>query len=103
MELNDIQELIHKDELARKKVDDAHQLKYDIKQKIANDKKNISDEAWVNVRKEVDQIKQELDQGIQQAARDNNVNFEEVSKNIEKVFETKKDEWCETILKHCLD
>lgn len=103
MELNDIQELINKDENARKKVDEAHQLKFDIKQKIANEKKSISEQAWIDVKKEVDQIKEELDQGIQQAAHDNDANFQEVSKNIEEVFQTKKDEWCETILKHCLD
>ncbi|MEG0077113.1 hypothetical protein [Anaerorhabdus sp.] len=103
MELKDIQDLIHSDEIARKDVDGAHQRKYDLKQKIANEKKHISDEAWEQVKREVDQIKKELDEGIQKATEDNNKEFKDVSSRIQQVYQTKKDEWCETIIKHCLD
>lgn len=103
MELKDIENLIHTDEKARKSVDDAHQHKYDIKQKIANDKKHISDEAWQQVKEEVDQIKKELDDGIHKASEDNELEYKEISSRIQQVYQTKKEEWMETIIKHCLD
>lgn len=103
MELKDIQELIDKDQATRQKVSDAHQLKYDIKQKIAEDKQKISDKVWFEVNYEVDQIKKELDREIQQAELDNTKNFQDGSGQIEEIFQSKKDEWCKTILKHCLD
>lgn len=103
MELTDIKDLIQRDEEARKSVENAHQRKYDLKQKIADKKKSIGDYEWEEVRKQVELIKAELDQRIQDEAENNRTEFYDVSNRIQSVFEKNKDKWCDEIVKRCLE
>lgn len=102
MELMDIKDLILKDEEAQKNVKNAHQRKFDLKQKIADEKKIISDYEWDEVRKQVEQIKSDLDHKIQEEAENNRTEYHDVSNRIRSVYEKNKDKWCEEIVIRCL-
>ena len=48
MKIEVIQDLIKMDEETRNKINNAHELKYKLKQAIEQEKKKLTDDAWAN-------------------------------------------------------
>ena len=59
MEIEVIQDLIKMDEETRNKINNAHELKYKLKQAIEQEKKKLTDEAWANVEAQVKSMREE--------------------------------------------
>ena len=53
MKIEVIQDLIKMDEETRNKINNAHELKYKLKQAIEQEKKKLTDDAWANVEAQV--------------------------------------------------
>ena len=60
MEIEVIQDLIKMDEDTRNRINNAHELKYKLKQAIEQEKKKLTDEAWANVETQVKSMREEI-------------------------------------------
>ena len=66
-----ILDLIQTDQKTREAVEEAHRMKFELKRKIADTEKQISEDAWKEVRQRVDAKKAKLDYQISQVESEN--------------------------------
>lgn len=99
MELDAIQRLIETDEETRKRVEDVHQKRNNLKQAIEEEKKKLSDQAWNEVKQKVTDTKKELDQKIEQDEKENATYFENASKLLQETYDKNKDTWKSDLVK----
>ncbi len=98
----EISELIRADEKARHDVEEAHRMKFELRQKIADAQKQISEQAWQQVHREVEEKKAELDAQISQVETENRKEYEVELNRLEAQYREKKEAWCEEIVRRCL-
>lgn len=100
---SEILELIQTDQKTRKEVEEAHRMKFELKRKIAEEEKKISDQAWADVHQKVAAKKAELDYQISQVESENQKEYEQALSQLEAQYAEKKDEWREEIVRRCLE
>ncbi len=102
MEIEAIQELIQMDEDTRKKVDDIHAKKYQIKQDTDQAKKEISEQAWKDVNAKVDATKIKLDDEIVQKETATQVAYEKASAALTALYQDNREKWIQQLTDRAL-
>ena len=97
-----IKELVELDEDIRAKIEKAHQEKVDSKKKIVEDKKNIADATWEEVKKRVTQEKIKLDDHIKSAADDNQNEYQKASERLISLYNENKETWIDELVNNSL-
>lgn len=99
MEIEVIQDLIKMDEETRNKINNAHELKYKLKQAIEQEKKKLTDEAWANVEAQVKSMREEIrtTHEKKQAEAKAKAMYEKESKRITEMFNANKERWIQMI------
>ena len=92
---SEILDLIQADQKTRKAVEEAHRMKFELKRKIADTEKQISEDAWKEVHQRVDAKKAELDYQISQVESENLKEYEQelkrlLEKSKQRVLEMQK-------------
>ena len=90
---SEILDLIQADQKTRKAVEEAHRMKFELKRKIADTEKQISEDAWKEVHQRVDAKKAELDYQISQVESENLKEYEQELKRLQAHYLEKKEEW----------
>jgi multidrug efflux pump subunit AcrB len=103
MEIEAIQELIQMDEDTRKKVDDIHAKKFQVKQDVDQAKKDLYDQAWEEVKAQVDKTKQELDDGIAKNEADTRAAYEKDSAALTALYNQNREKWIEELTDRALN
>lgn len=98
MEMDAILKLIETDEKTREKIQEQYQKRDDMKQAVEEEKKKISDEAWAEVKKKVEDTKKELDAKIQMDQQANEEYYSASVKRITDMYNANKDTWCKTLV-----
>ncbi len=97
-----IKDLVEQDEKLRAKIEKAHQAKVDSKKKVVEDKKNIADATWEEVKKRVIQEKIKLDDHIKSAADDNHREYQEASDRLIRLYKENKENWIDELVNNSL-
>ena len=98
-----ILDLIQTDQKTREAVEEAHRMKFELKRKIADTEKQISEDAWKEVRQRVDAKKPELDYQISQVESENLKEYEQELKRLQAHYLEKKEEWRKELVRRCLE
>lgn len=96
MEIEVIQDLIKMDEETRNKINNAHELKYKLKQAIDQEKKKLTDEAWANVETQVKSMR-EIRTTHEKKQAEAKAMYEKESKRITDMFNANKERWIQMI------
>lgn len=99
---SEILELIQADQKTRDQVEEAHRMKFELKRKIAEEKKQIGDQAWADVHRKVDEKKAELDYQISQVESENRKEYEQALDQLKAQFDAQKELWRKEIVQRCL-
>ena len=97
MEIEVIQDLIKMDEETRNKINNAHELKYKLKQAIEQEKKKLTDEAWANVETQVKSMREEIRTTHEKKQAEAKAMYEKESKRIIDTFNANKERWIQMI------
>ena len=97
MEIEVIQDLIKMDEETRNKINNAHELKYKLKQAIEQEKKKLTDEAWANVETQVKSMREEIRTTHEKKQAEAKAMYEKESKRIIDMFNANKERWVQMI------
>jgi hypothetical protein len=97
MEIEVIQDLIKMDEETRNKINNAHELKYKLKQAIDQEKKKLTDEAWANVETQVKSMREEIRTTHEKKQAEAKAMYEKESKRIIDTFNANKERWIQMI------
>ncbi len=97
MEIEVIQDLIKMDEDTRNRINNAHELKYKLKQAIEQEKKKLTDEAWANVETQVKSMREEIRTTHEKKQAEAKVMYEKESKRITDMFYANKERWIQMI------
>lgn len=97
MEIEVIQDLIKMDEETRNKINNAHELKYKLKQAIEQEKKKLTDEAWANVETQVKSMREEIRTTHEKKQAEAKAMYEKESKRIIDMFNANKERWIQMI------
>ena len=97
MEIEVIQDLIKMDEETRNKINNAHELKYKLKQAIEQEKKKLTDEAWANVEAQVKSMHEEIRTTHEKKQAEAKAMYEKESKRITDMFNANKERWIQMI------
>ena len=97
MEIEVIQDLIKMDEETRNKINNAHELKYKLKQAIDQEKKKLTDEAWANVETQVKSMREEIRTTHEKKQAEAKAMYEKESKRIIDMFNANKERWIQMI------
>ena len=89
---SEILNLIQTDQKTREAVEEAHRMKFELKRKIADTEKQISEDAWKEVHQRVDAKKAELDYQISQVESENLKEYEQELKRLQAHYLEKKEE-----------
>ncbi len=89
----DVKELVAFDEEIKTKVDQAHQAKISSRQRVAEDKKNITEATWSGVKKRVVEEKIKLDEYIKHATAENEEEYQKAKERLLKMYEENKAKW----------
>ena len=84
---SEILNLIQTDQKTREAVEEAHRMKFELKRKIADTEKQISEDAWKEVHQRVDAKKAELDYQISQVESENLKEYEQELKRLQARFQ----------------
>ena len=103
MEIEAIKKLIETDEQTRAQVQAAHQKKYDQKNAIDAEKKQLSEEAWKAVNDRVASTKKTLDDSIAKNEADNQAYFKEASAKLTELYARNKDQWRKQLVARITD
>ena len=95
--------LIQTDQKTREAVEEAHRMKFELKRKIADTEKQISEDAWKEVHQRVDAKKAELDYQISQVESENLKEYEQELKRLQAHYLEKKEEWRKELVRRCLE
>ncbi|MFV0380585.1 MAG: hypothetical protein ACK5KQ_07160 [Anaerorhabdus sp.] len=98
MKISYMKELMAFDLKLRKKVEDAHKRKLNIKSELDNSKKTISIEAWENARNEVKKIKLETEHEISENDENNYKEYENRVNEMSDAFLKNNDIWKKHIM-----
>jgi phosphoribosyl-ATP pyrophosphohydrolase len=98
MEIDAIKRLIETDEKMRAEVQAQYQKRSDLKKKIEDQKKQISQDSWNAVNAQVASTKKELDQKIADDAAINQKYYEESLSDLQASYDKNKDTWKKEIL-----
>ena len=98
-----ILDLIQTDQKTREAVEEAHRMKFELKRKIADTEKQLSEEAWKEVHQRVDAKKAELDYQISQVESENLKEYEQELKRLQAHYLKKKEEWKKELVRRCLE
>lgn len=93
MEIDAILKLIETDEKVRSQVQEVHDKKNQLKQRIEDEKKKISEDTWKEVYAKVDQTKKALDEKIKTDDLENQAYYERVSALLQEQYSQNKDKW----------
>lgn len=102
MEIQDLKVLIEIDESTRKKIEEAHRIKNELRRSVAEEKQRISEETWKQVKEQVEKTKIEIDMKAKQASSDNKEAFEKSSQQLRATFENNHQKWCKEIVDRCI-
>ena len=97
MEIEVIQDLIKMDEDTRNRINNAHELKYKLKQAIEQEKKKLTDEAWANVETQVKSMREEIRTTHEKKQAEAKAMYEKESKRIIDTFNANKERWIQMI------
>ena len=97
MEIEVIQDLIKMDEDTRNRINNAHELKYKLKQAIEQEKKKLTDEAWANVETQVKSMREEIRTTHEKKQAEAKTMYEKESKRISDMFYANKERWIQMI------
>lgn len=97
MEIEVIQDLIKMDEETRNKINNAHELKYKLKQAIDQEKKKLTDEAWANVETQVKSMREEIRTTHEKKQAEAKAMYEKESTRITDMFNANKERWIQMI------
>lgn len=97
MEIEVIQDLIKMDEETRNKINNAHELKYKLKQAIDQEKKKLTDEAWANVETQVKSMREEIRTTHEKKQAEAKAMYEKESNRITDMFNANKERWIQMI------
>ena len=99
MEIEVIQDLIKMDEETRNKINNAHELKYKLKQAqaIEQEKKKLTDEAWANVEAQVKSMREEIRTTHEKKQAEAKAMYEKESQRITDMFNANKERWIQMI------
>ena len=97
MEIEVIQDLIKMDEETRNKINNAHELKYKLKQAIDQEKKKLTDEAWANVETQVKSMREEIRTTHEKKQAEAKAMYDKESKRITDMFNANKERWIQMI------
>ena len=97
MEIEVIQDLIKMDEETRNKINNAHELKYKLKQAIDQEEKKLTDEAWANVETQVKSMREEIRTTHEKKQAEAKAKYEKRSKRITDMFNANKERWIQMI------
>ena len=97
MEIEVIQDLIKMDEETRNKINNAHELKYKLKQAIEQEKKKLTDEAWANVETQVKSMREEIRTTHEKKQAEAKAMYEKESQRITDMFNANKERWIQMI------
>jgi len=97
MEIEVIQDLIKMDEDTRNRINNAHELKYKLKQAIEQEKKKLTDEAWANVETQVKSMREEIRTTHEKKQAEAKAMYEKESKRIIDMFNANKERWIQMI------
>ena len=97
MEIEVIQDLIKMDEETRNKINNAHELKYKLKQAIDQEKKKLTDEAWANVETQVKSMREEIRTTHEKKQAEAKAMYEKESQRITDMFNANKERWIQMI------
>ena len=99
MEIEAIVELIKQDEENRTKLDTLQKEKEDLSEALNIEKEKISKETWDSVHKEIENKRKELESKIGEDSKENKERFEKEAKRLEDIYNSKKDEWVNSLYK----
>lgn len=102
MEIEAIQKLIEIDKQTRKKVEEVHQKKFELKQKIDEEKKQLSVKAWDETNKQLGVEKEKLDQQTYEMASATQASFDQNSARLKKTYEMKKEAWVDLLMQRVI-
>lgn len=102
MEIEAIQELIQMDEDTRKKVDDIHARKFQIKQNTDQEKKELNDQAWKEVNAKVDATRKQLDEEIIKKEADTQAAFKKSSAVLTALYKENREKWIQELIDRAL-
>ena len=97
MEIEVIQDLIKMDEETRNKINNAHELKYKLKQAIEQEKKKLTDEAWANVEAQGKSMREEIRTTHEKKQAEAKAMYEKESQRITDMFNANKERWIQMI------
>ena len=97
MEIEVIQDLIKMDEDTRNRINNAHELKYKLKQAIEQEKKKLTDEAWANVETQVKSMREEIRTTHEKKQAEAKAMYEKESKRFTDMFNANKERWIQMI------
>ena len=97
MEIEVIQDLIKIDEETRNKINNAHELKYKLKQALDQEKKKLTDEAWASVETQVKSMREEIRTTHEKKQAEAKAMYEKESKRITEMFNAHKERWIQMI------
>ena len=97
MEIEVIQDLIKMDEDTRNRINNAHELKYKLKQAIEQEKKKLTDEAWANVETQVKSMREEIRTTHEKKQAEAKAMYEKESTRITDMFNANKERWIQMI------
>ena len=98
MKIEVIQDLIKMDEETRNKINNAHELKYKLKQAIEQEKKKLTDDAWANVEAQVKSMREEIRTNHEKKHAEAKAMYEKESKRITDMFNANKERWIQMIV-----
>lgn len=98
MEMDAILKLIETDEKTRERIQDEYQKRDDLKQAVEQEKKKLSDEAWADVKKKVEDTKNELNAKVESDQKENEALYQTSVKRITDMYNANKDTWCKTLV-----
>lgn len=97
-----LKDLVAFDEEVRNRINQAQQAKIDSKQKVAEDKKAISEATWDDVKQRVKDEKIKLDEYIKTMAEENKKEFSTSSKKLNHLYEANKIKWIDELVANSL-
>lgn len=98
----ELKDLVAFDEEVRNRISQAQQAKIDSKQKVAEDKKAISEATWDDVKRRVTEEKIKLDEYIKLMAKENQSEFREASDRLNQLYEINQEKWINELVANSL-
>lgn len=99
---NELRNFIEFDKQTQERVNVAHQMKIDVKRQIVEEKEKIKKDAWDDVNKRVADEKIKLDESVNIAFKNSEIELSECKKQLENKYNDSKEQWIDEIMNHCI-